>query len=151
MQLKTLTFALFAAVVAADSVTDLVSQIPSCAKSCLDSASTKIGCSATDNRCQCTKLDDLTKEAISCVSSSCTADDLTKTTKLSAEICAAVAADAGGDAASSIMSKAGAVATSAVDSVFGSDTTATPTATPGAGNRATAGLGLAAAIAALAL
>lgn len=79
MQFKTLAIALFAAAVSADSLQELISQIPSCAKPCLDDASTKIGCSTTDNKCQCSKIDDLTTQAIGCVSSSCSADDLTGT------------------------------------------------------------------------
>ncbi|KAI1099535.1 hypothetical protein F4804DRAFT_349299 [Jackrogersella minutella] len=154
MQFRTLALAFFAAAsVSADSVQELVAEIPSCAKPCLDDASTKIGCSTTDNTCQCSKITDLTTEAIGCVSTSCSADDLADTTKLSSEICAAVAADAGTAAASSALSSAGSAATSAVGSILGSATsaTATPTATTGAGNRAVAGLGFAAAMAALAL
>ncbi|OTA98505.1 hypothetical protein M426DRAFT_17336 [Hypoxylon sp. CI-4A] len=151
MQFKTLAVALFAAVVAADSVQELISQIPSCAKPCLDNASTTIGCSTTDNKCQCGKIDDLTSEAIGCVSSSCSVDDLTAATKLSAEICAAVAVDAGGSAVTSAVSSASSAVNSAVGSLTGADATATPTATPGAGNRAVAGLGFAAAMAAFAL
>ncbi|KAI6080507.1 hypothetical protein F4821DRAFT_58425 [Hypoxylon rubiginosum] len=152
MQFKTLAVAFFAAAVAADSVSDLVSQIPSCAKTCLDNASTAIGCSTTDTSCQCSKFDDLTKEGITCVSTSCTTDDLTKTTKLSAQICAAVAENAGGAAASSIVSSAGAAVTSAINSITGTGATPTATpATPAAGNRAVVGLGFAAAMAALAL
>ncbi|KAI1808837.1 hypothetical protein F4811DRAFT_499128 [Daldinia bambusicola] len=154
MQFKTLAIALFAAAATAESIQELISQIPSCAKPCLDNASTKIGCSTTDNKCQCNKIDDLTQEAITCVSTSCNSDDLTKATKLSGEICAAVAADAGGAAASSLISSASAAATSAIGSaVTGSatDAASAPTETPGAGNRAAAGLGFAVAMAALAL
>ncbi|KAI1778527.1 hypothetical protein F4818DRAFT_406377 [Hypoxylon cercidicola] len=152
MQFKTLAVALFATAAAAQSLPQLISQIPSCAKPCLDNASTAIGCSNTDANCQCSKFDDLTKEAITCVSTSCSTDDLTKTTKLSAQICAVVAEGAAGSAASSIVSSASAAVTSAVNSVLGGTATgATPTATPAAGNRAVAGLGFAAAIAALAL
>ncbi|KAI2775672.1 hypothetical protein F4815DRAFT_450051 [Daldinia loculata] len=154
MQFKTLAIALFAAAVTAESLQELISEIPSCAKPCLDSASTKVGCSTTDNKCQCSKIDDLTQEAITCVSTSCNTDDLAKTTKVSGEICANVAVAAGGAAVSSVISSASAAATSAIGSVvFGSatDAASTPTATPGAGNRAVAGLGFAAAMAALAL
>ncbi|KAI0383330.1 hypothetical protein F5Y04DRAFT_32804 [Hypomontagnella monticulosa] len=154
MQFRTLALTLFATAVAAQSAQELIAEIPSCAKPCLDSASTKIGCSTTDVKCQCGKIDDLTSEAITCVSTSCNTDDLSKTTKLSAQICGAVALGAGGDAVTSLVSSASAAATSAIGSaVFGSatDATTTPTATPAAGNRAVAGLGFAAAIAALAL
>ncbi|KAI1466216.1 uncharacterized protein F4812DRAFT_100326 [Daldinia caldariorum] len=154
MQFKTLAVALFAAAAAAESVQELISQIPACAKPCLDSASTKIGCSTTDSKCQCSKIDDLTQESITCVSTSCDSDGLTKMTKLSGEICAAVAADAGGAAASSLISSASAAATSAIGSAVSSsvtDAASSSTETPGAGNRAAAGLGFAVAMAALAL
>ncbi|KAI1140092.1 hypothetical protein F5Y05DRAFT_306534 [Hypoxylon sp. FL0543] len=158
MQFKTLAFALFAAAVSADSLQQLVSQIPSCAKPCLDDASTKIGCATTDNQCQCTKIDDLTTQAIGCVSTSCSADDLTETTQLSTQICLAVAQDVGGAAYSSALSSAGAAATSEIGSITGASatsasasTTPTATPTPGAGHRAAAGLGFAAAMAAFAL
>ncbi|KAI1455310.1 hypothetical protein F4805DRAFT_274955 [Annulohypoxylon moriforme] len=156
MQFTTLAVALFAAAVSAQSAQQLISEIPSCAKPCLDDASTKIGCSTTDTSCQCSKIDDLTTQAIGCVSTSCSADDLTQTTKLSAEICAAIASDAGSAAASSAVSSAGSAATSAIASLTGADgtsssTSATATPTTGAGNRAVAGLGFAAAVAALAL
>ncbi|KAI2467432.1 hypothetical protein F4781DRAFT_312116 [Annulohypoxylon bovei var. microspora] len=157
MQFTALALALFAAAsVSAQSTQELISQIPSCAKPCLDDASTKIGCSTTDTTCQCGKIDDLTTQAIGCVSTSCSADDLTETTKLSAEICAVAAANAGGAAASSVVSSAGSAATSAIASLTGatatsSTTSATTTPATGAGNRAVAGLGFAAAVAALAL
>ncbi|OTA53948.1 hypothetical protein K449DRAFT_469653 [Hypoxylon sp. EC38] len=156
MQFKTLAVALFAAAVSADSLQELISQIPSCAKPCLDDASTKIGCSTTDNKCQCSKIDDLTTQAIGCVSTSCSADDLTETTQLSTQICLAVAQDVGGATYSSVLSSAGAAATSAIASLTGASatsasTSATPTASPGAGHRAAAGLGFAAAMAAFAL
>ncbi|KAI0896675.1 hypothetical protein F4806DRAFT_436334 [Annulohypoxylon nitens] len=156
MQFTTLALALFAAAVSAQSTEQLISQIPSCAKPCLDDASTKIGCSTTDTSCQCSKIDDLTTQAIGCVSTSCSADDLTQTTKLSAEICAAIASDAGSAAASSAVSSAGSAATSVIASLTGATatsatTSATATPTTGAGNRAVAGLGFAAAVAALAL
>ncbi|KAI2618106.1 hypothetical protein GGR54DRAFT_184933 [Hypoxylon sp. NC1633] len=155
MQFKTFAFALFATAVAAQSLQQLISEIPPCAKPCLDSASTKVGCSTVDNKCQCSKFDDLTKEAITCVSTSCSVDDLTKTTKISSQICAAVASGAGSSAVSSVVSSANGAATSALNSLASSATAATtshtPTATPGAGHRAVAGLGFAAAVAALAL
>ncbi|KAI1086564.1 hypothetical protein F5B19DRAFT_131349 [Rostrohypoxylon terebratum] len=155
MQFTTLALALFAAAVSAQSTAQLISQIPSCAKPCLDDASTKIGCSTTDTSCQCSKIDSLTTQAIGCVSISCSADDLTQTTKLSAEICASIASDAGSAAASSAVSSAGSAATSVIASLTGATATSATTgatATPtGAGTRAVAGLGFAAAVAALAL
>ncbi|KAI1085194.1 hypothetical protein F5B20DRAFT_521326 [Whalleya microplaca] len=155
MQFKTLALSLFVAVAAADSVSELISQIPSCAKPCLDDASTKVGCSTTDNKCQCSKMDDLTKQAITCVSTSCAASDLTKVSELSAKICTAVAAGAGSDTASSLVASASGALTSAAGSLTGASAsataTSTPTASPGAGSRAGVGMGLAAAMAALAL
>ncbi|KAL7622851.1 hypothetical protein AAE478_006530 [Parahypoxylon ruwenzoriense] len=153
MQFKTLALSLFVAVAAAESVQELISQIPSCAKPCLDSASTSIGCSTTDNKCQCSNINNLIQEAAGCVSTSCSANDLGETTQLSTRICAAVALEAGGDAVSSVISGASAAVTSVVGEVTGTGTDSTPTATatPGAGHRSVAGLGFAAVVAALAL
>ncbi|KAI5852041.1 hypothetical protein GGS23DRAFT_542619 [Durotheca rogersii] len=195
MQFKTLALTLFLAAAAAESVQELVAQIPACAKTCLDNASTEVGCAVSDNKCQCGKANDLTQASLICVSTSCTSDELSDTTELSARICAAVALEAGGDAiksagsaatsalgdagsaATSVLGNAGAAATSLIgdaaghvssliaDATGGSPATPTPaspaaanpapadpaTPTPGAGNRFVAGLGFAAAMAALAL
>ncbi|KAI0009942.1 hypothetical protein F4779DRAFT_335518 [Xylariaceae sp. FL0662B] len=160
MQLRALAAFSFVAVgtviAADDSVQDLISQIPSCATSCLDKASKAVGCAAGDNKCQCGKMDDLSQEALPCVSTSCEPSDLSTVTELSAKICAKVAVDAGGAAASSLVSSAtgalgSAIGATATGASASASATSTPSATPGAGSRAGVGMGLAAAMAALAL
>ncbi|KAH9907029.1 hypothetical protein F4778DRAFT_610179 [Xylariomycetidae sp. FL2044] len=164
MQFNTLALSLFVAVVAADSVSDLRAQLPSCSVDCLNNASTAVGCGVDDTSCQCGKVDDLTSESIACLSTSCSDDDLTTTAQLTGEICVAALADAGSDTASSaiasasnavssaVASASGAVS-SAVDGVTNTAATASPTPTTGAGNQASAGMGLvgAAALAAMVL
>ncbi|KAI5925161.1 hypothetical protein F4810DRAFT_91612 [Camillea tinctor] len=139
MQFKPLALALFVALVSADSVQDLVSQIPSCAKTCLDNASTTIGCATTDLACQCDKKTDLTKAAIVCVQGACSSDDLKKTTTVSAELCLAVAQQGVGSAVSSAVSSATAAAGSAVTSALGLSGTASGTATATATGTAATG------------
>ncbi|KAI1496343.1 hypothetical protein F5X99DRAFT_75620 [Biscogniauxia marginata] len=147
MQFKAVALALLVTAVSADSVEELLTQIPSCAKSCLDNASTSIGCGTTDTWCQCDKKTDLTKAAIVCVQGACSSDDLKKTTTVSAELCLAVAQQSAGDAASSIVASATAAAGSglasasnAITSAIGS-ATATPS-TDAASGRNVAGMGI---------
>jgi hypothetical protein len=52
----TFTIAALAAFVAAQSIADL----PSCSLSCVVTAASTIGCSATDLECACSKADQLT-------------------------------------------------------------------------------------------
>ncbi|RYP43757.1 hypothetical protein DL768_009712 [Monosporascus sp. mg162] len=160
MQIKTVTFLLFASLAAAQSVQELLKQIPSCAIPCIADASQAIGCAVNDNACQCEKADELTSEAIFCVSTDCEPEDLGTTTDVSTQICLLIAAQAGGNATES----AGPNATTAGTSAISSNTdepTVTPTnggesqivETPAAAVRAGAGMGLlgAAAMFALAL
>ncbi|EMR64030.1 hypothetical protein MGN70_007222 [Eutypa lata] len=114
MQFRIIALSLVASLVAADSVQDLIAQVPQCAVPCLNNAAKKVGCSATDNSCKCNKSTELASQAIVCVSSSCSTDELGKTTELTSEICLAVLKQAGGDAANSAVSSAGAAATSAI-------------------------------------
>ncbi|KAK8085361.1 hypothetical protein PG997_006632 [Apiospora hydei] len=75
MQFKTIVLSAFVALAAAESIQELVAQIPACTKKCLDDASKQIGCDASDNKCQCGKLDDLTAKATPCIIA-CTDDDM---------------------------------------------------------------------------
>ncbi|RYO88897.1 hypothetical protein DL764_008665 [Monosporascus ibericus] len=160
MQIKTVAFSLLASLAAAQSIQELLQQIPSCAIPCLADASQAIGCAVNDNACQCRKADELTSEAIFCVSTDCEPAELGTTTDVSTQICLLVAKQAGGDAAESAGASATAAGTSAVSSNV-DEPTATPTnegesqtvETPAAAVRAGAGMGLlgAAAMVALAL
>lgn len=75
MQFRTIAISLFAALVAADHISDLASQVPSCAQSCLASAAQKAGCDATDYKCQCGKAGDITGNSALCLTTSCSSDD----------------------------------------------------------------------------
>ncbi|RYP74126.1 hypothetical protein DL771_003184 [Monosporascus sp. 5C6A] len=155
MQIKTVAFSLFASLAAAQSVQELLEQIPSCARPCLANASRTIGCAVDDNACQCRNADELTSEAIFCVSTDCAPQDLGTTTTVSTQICLLIAKQAGSDAAES----AGPSATAVPPNM--DEPTATPTnqgepqtaETPAAAVRAGVGMGLlgAAAMVALAL
>ena len=116
MQAKTLAFALFASLAAAQSVQELLEQIPSCAVPCIADASQVIGCAIDDNACQCRRADELTSEAIFCVSTDCEPEDLGTTTDVSTRICLLIAAQAGGDAAESAGPSTTAAGTSAISS-----------------------------------
>ncbi|RYO77373.1 hypothetical protein DL766_005610 [Monosporascus sp. MC13-8B] len=160
MQIKTVAFSLFASLAAAQSVQELLRRIPSCANPCLADASKAIGCAVNNNACQCKKSDEMTSEAIFCVSTNCEPEELGTTIDVSTQICLVVAKQAGGDAAESAGPSAIAAGTSAVSSNM-DEPTSTPTnegelqtvETPAAAVRAGAGMGLlgAAAMVALAL
>ncbi|KAH6701392.1 hypothetical protein BKA61DRAFT_205193 [Leptodontidium sp. MPI-SDFR-AT-0119] len=81
-------FAISATLVASQSASSFVAQLPSCAISCLASASTANGCGISDYACQCgAKKDDITKAATPCVLSACSQDDALKTLSITGEIC----------------------------------------------------------------
>ncbi|KAH7351331.1 hypothetical protein BKA65DRAFT_255966 [Rhexocercosporidium sp. MPI-PUGE-AT-0058] len=83
-----LVFAISATLVASQSASSLVAQLPSCAVSCLASASTTNKCGISDYACQCgVKKADITKAATPCVISACSSDDALKTNYLTGEIC----------------------------------------------------------------
>ncbi|KAI1172754.1 hypothetical protein F4777DRAFT_581609 [Nemania sp. FL0916] len=118
MQYKTLALAFFAGLVAADQISDLAGQIPKCAGVCLTDGAKQAGCAGTDYKCQCSNIAAITKSSTLCVSQACNSDDLANTLKFTSELCAAVAAQEGGSAASSAIASV----TSAVDSAFSSAT-----------------------------
>lgn len=76
MQFRTVTLSLFAALAAADHISDLAAQIPSCAQPCVASSVQKAGCGATDYKCQCGKILDITSSSALCVTTICGPDGL---------------------------------------------------------------------------
>lgn len=78
MQIKTIVLSTFVALAAAETIQELVAQIPPCTKKCLDDASKQIGCDSSDNKCQCSKIDDLTSKSTPCIIN-CQSDDLSST------------------------------------------------------------------------
>lgn len=68
-----------ASLVAGQSQTDissLVSQIPSCAVSCLDTAATSAGCATSDFNCRCDKSAVIGASSGACLARSCSVDDV---------------------------------------------------------------------------
>ncbi|KAI0528310.1 hypothetical protein F5B22DRAFT_584566 [Xylaria bambusicola] len=161
MQFKTIALSLFVAVVAAESVDQLVKQIPSCATTCLNDAAKKAGCAVDDYKCQCDKILDITTDAIPCVSGACSGDDLTKTSQVTTQLCLAVAQQVGDDtyssAIESLTSSIGSATRTANPSEAtesgsaGSATTDASPAPTGAANQAVAAMGVVGAAAMLAL
>ena len=76
MQFKTLVYSALAATAAAQSLQEVIKQMPACAQTCVDTASPKIGCKVGDNTCQCEKVEDLTKAALPCISTGCDQNEM---------------------------------------------------------------------------
>ncbi|KAJ5051919.1 uncharacterized protein L3040_001682 [Drepanopeziza brunnea f. sp. 'multigermtubi'] len=71
-----IVFAIVASLVSSQSVSSLVAQLPSCAISCLATASSSVGCGISDYTCQCgLNKDAVTSAATFCVVSSCSSTD----------------------------------------------------------------------------
>ena len=78
------SLALIAAVAAATSVAaqdiaSIISQIPSCALTCIATASAGQSCAITDYKCQCSKMSAIQASATGCVTSKCTTDEAIST------------------------------------------------------------------------
>lgn len=58
---------LLVAMASAASSADLISQVPECAKPCLDQALASAGCGTGDFACACGKVSELTPTASSCL------------------------------------------------------------------------------------
>lgn len=82
---NTLIITAFAALAAAQSITDL----PTCSLSCLTTAIPQLGCGLTDLKCSCQKAGELTPILTPCVQKSCSEADQKKTLEVLAAICAA--------------------------------------------------------------
>lgn len=80
MQFKTIALASFLGLAAAASdsdVSSLAAQLPSCSTSCLDDAASSQGCDSTDYTCLCENMDAISKNATSCLTSSCSISNIT--------------------------------------------------------------------------
>jgi hypothetical protein len=81
MQFRTIAVSLFAALAAAadnSTLTDLVSQLPSCALGCFEKGAADANCTVTDFACLCgTGADSFKTSAAICIatSSGCSSDD----------------------------------------------------------------------------
>ncbi|KAI0879052.1 hypothetical protein GGS24DRAFT_277683 [Hypoxylon argillaceum] len=129
MQFKTAALSLFVALAAADSISDLAAQIPSCATSCLNDGAKQAGCATTDYTCQCTNIASITSSSGLCIATACSSDDLQKTSQATTNLCLAVAEQVGGDtftsALDSLTGAAGSAFTSATGAIGSAFTSAT--------------------------
>ncbi|OWP01313.1 hypothetical protein B2J93_7297 [Marssonina coronariae] len=80
--------AIAATQVSGQRISSLVAQLPSCAISCLATASANVGCGISDYACQCgAKKSTLTSSATPCVLSACSNADALTTNSLTGDIC----------------------------------------------------------------
>lgn len=77
--LTTATLIGLAAAAASSDVSSLVSQIPSCADTCLDQGAAAASCGTTDYACQCEHQDTIASNATTCLVSSCSVSDISST------------------------------------------------------------------------
>ncbi|KAK1976938.1 hypothetical protein LZ30DRAFT_567526, partial [Colletotrichum cereale] len=76
------------AIVAADTVNELVDQIPTCAVNCIRDAAQAVNCDITDFACSCSKITELTPNVVSCLATSgCSTADQAKVFQLTPQIC----------------------------------------------------------------
>ncbi|WYZ41282.1 hypothetical protein EsH8_V_000177 [Colletotrichum jinshuiense] len=113
------------ALVAADAVSDLVAQIPTCAETCIQEAAKSINCDVSDFSCVCAKLATITSTVVQCIStSSCSATDQAKVLQLAPEICAQVAKESV-TAATAAATETGSQTAAATGSMTGAVTSTT--------------------------
>ncbi|KAI1274252.1 hypothetical protein F5Y07DRAFT_373744 [Xylaria sp. FL0933] len=143
MQFKIATLSLFAAAVAAQnstSLTDLVSQLPTCAIPCFETGAEAANCATTDFACLCGNgKTAFIGSAGTCVFSKC-GDEASKAVSLATQICT----DVSESPAASDVASASAIVTSALAAA-----SATSTPDAAAGIRPEFGLTLMGAVAAM--
>lgn len=83
MKFTATVFATFAAVAAAQSITDL----PTCSLTCFATAIPSTGCGLTDLKCACEKAEEVTPKVQPCVQSSCGKADQEKALTVLAALC----------------------------------------------------------------
>ncbi|KZL63207.1 cfem domain-containing protein [Colletotrichum incanum] len=87
----TAIISLLAAVVAAETVNELVDQIPTCAVNCIRDAAQTVNCDVQDFACSCSKITQLTPAVVSCLATSgCSSTDQAKVFQVTPQICAQV-------------------------------------------------------------
>ncbi|EFQ31461.1 hypothetical protein CGRA01v4_11053 [Colletotrichum graminicola] len=87
----TAIISLLAAIVAADTVNQLVDQIPTCAVTCISDQSTAVGCDITNFACSCGKISELTPKVVSCLATSgCSTADQATVFRITPQICAQI-------------------------------------------------------------
>ncbi|KAK2008294.1 hypothetical protein LZ32DRAFT_462481 [Colletotrichum eremochloae] len=82
---------LLVAIVAADTINELVDQIPTCAVTCIRDQGKAVGCDITDFACSCGKITQLTPKVVSCLATSgCSTADQAKVFQVTPQICAQI-------------------------------------------------------------
>ncbi|GKT44801.1 uncharacterized protein ColSpa_04982 [Colletotrichum spaethianum] len=82
---------LFVAIVAAETVDQLVAEIPTCAVNCIRDAAQSVNCDIQDFACSCSKITQLTPAVVSCLATSgCSSTDQAKVFQLTPQICSQV-------------------------------------------------------------
>ncbi|KAK2020525.1 hypothetical protein LX32DRAFT_315939 [Colletotrichum zoysiae] len=90
MKRAALTY-LLVTVVAADTINQLVDQIPTCAVTCIRDQAKAVGCEITDFNCTCGKVTELTPKVVSCLATSgCSTADQAKIFQITPQICAQI-------------------------------------------------------------
>ncbi|GJC79834.1 hypothetical protein ColLi_02672 [Colletotrichum liriopes] len=80
-----------AALVAAETINELVDQIPTCAVNCIRDAAQTVNCDIQDFACSCSKITQLTPAVVSCLATSgCSSTDQAKVFQVTPQICAQV-------------------------------------------------------------
>ncbi|KAK6217051.1 hypothetical protein QIS74_07165 [Colletotrichum tabaci] len=87
----TLVVSLLAASVAAQTIDQLVEEIPTCAVTCIRDGAQAVNCDVTDFTCSCSKVGELTSSVVPCLATSgCNSSDQAKVLQLATQICAMV-------------------------------------------------------------
>ncbi|KDN60034.1 putative CFEM domain-containing protein [Colletotrichum sublineola] len=136
-------------------VAGLVSQLPTCAVSCIEKAASSIGCAATDFACLCKSQDKLISTLTPCVlTAGCSSDQIGEAAKIAPQICALVSNNpAASDIAAASSLVTGALGTASASGAAATASTS-PTAAavrPTSGYFSIVGAGIAALAAAVAL
>ncbi|KFY06323.1 hypothetical protein V492_08076, partial [Pseudogymnoascus sp. VKM F-4246] len=120
--------------VAAQDVAGIVSQIPSCALTCIATAAAGQSCSITDYKCQCSKMSAIQASATPCVTSKCKPDDALKVLSLTGELCKKVGGGSSGSSAAAgeatTQAAGGAATTQAAGGADATPTTGASEASP---------------------
>ncbi|KFY25208.1 hypothetical protein V493_04760 [Pseudogymnoascus sp. VKM F-4281 (FW-2241)] len=99
--------------VAAQDVAGIVSQIPSCALTCIATASAGQSCGITDYKCQCGKISAIQASATPCVTSKCKPDEALKVLSLTGALCKAVGGGSSGSSSAAAGADSGEATTQA--------------------------------------
>ncbi|GKT91353.1 CFEM domain-containing protein [Colletotrichum tofieldiae] len=82
---------MLAVLVAAETINELVDQIPTCAVNCIRDAAQTVNCDIQDFACSCSKITQLTPAVVSCLATSgCSSTDQAKVFQVTPQICAQV-------------------------------------------------------------